>query len=403
MAATTGAFGYNPSTNTELFIAMAPLQITGAQTVVVPIPDDCVAWQVQGVGTGGSGGVNGNSGAVGQKATGGGGGPWARIFRKYTKGSSSLTVILGAPGVATGSGNQARANGADGASSTVSDGTITLTLPGGKKGNSTTSETSCAGSTICASPTVSDGGNIDFSLGGTSGQVLGTATAATSAGCSGGAGPGSIYGAGGNSGAVGLSTSDASTLKASGGASCYASSGSVVTGSTAASGGAGKFSSANVTSGAGAAGGTLSSTTGIVYGQTAVGQQIIADWFSYEGIGDPGSGSTSALVTAGLSGCGSAAAAGLLVSGIQGQGGFRGGSGGVANSDTTPSPTTASGKGGAFAGSGGSICNVDGGVSSGAAGFGGGSGGAANGDGDSSSSGSGGHAAVQIIFYLRKP
>ena len=147
----------------------------------------------------------------------------------------------------------------------------------------------------------------------------------------------------------------------------------------------------------------MSSTTGIVYGQTAVGQQIIADWFSYEGIGDPGSGSTSALVTAGLSGCGSAAAAGLLVSGIQGQGGFRGGSGGVANSDTTPSPTTASGKGGAFAGSGGSICNVDGGVSSGAAGFGGGSGGAANGDGDSSSSGSGGHAAVQIIFYLRKP
>jgi len=400
MAATTGAFGYNPSTNTELFIAMAPLQITGAQTVVVPIPDDCVAWQVQGVGTGGSGGVNANVANLGPKATGGGGGPWARIFRNYTKGSSSLTVILGAPGVSTGSGNQARANGADGASSTVSDGTITLTIPGGKKGNSTTSDTTCAGSTICASPTVSDGGNIDFSLGGTSGQVLGTTTAGT--GCSGGAGPGSIYGAGGNSGAVGLNTSDASTLKASGGASCYASSGSVVTGSTAASGGAGKFASANVTSGAGAAGGTLSSTTGIVFNQTLVGQQTIDDWFSYEGTSEPGSGSTSALVTAGQSGCGSAAAAGLLVTGTHGQGGFKGGSGGVANSDTTPSPTSISGKGGAFAGSGGVIMNVDGGCASGAAGFGGGSGGAANGDGDSSTSGSGGNAAVQIIFYLGK-
>lgn len=384
----------------KTLIEMAPLQITGAQTVVVPIPDNCIAWQVQGVGAGGSGGANANLAADAPKATGGGGGPWARILRNYTSGSSSLTVILGAPGAATASGNVTANNGVDGASSTVSDGTITLTLPGGKKGNATTNSTTCAGSTICASPTVSDGGDIDFSLGGTSGQILGTNNAGT--GVSGGAGSGSPYGAGGNSGAVGLDTSDASVIKASGGASCYANSGSVVTGSNSASGGGGKFASANVTSGAGNGGGTLSSTTGIVYGQTSVGQQIIADWFSYEGNGEPGSSSTSALVAIASNGAGSGAGAGSLVTGTHGAGGFKGGSGGIAQTNS-PGISTISGAGGAFAGSGGVIYNANNSGNTGKAGFGAGSGAAVNGNGQSLSSGEGGNAAVQIIFYLGKP
>lgn len=398
-----GAFGYNPDTNTELFVALPPIQVIGSGTFTYVIPKGCVAYTIEGVGAGGSGGVARFQG----KATGGSGGAWGKIFRKATVGSTSITAILGAGGAAVSIATSGATSGNDGSSTTVSDGRITLTLPPGRAGNATQSSTSCASATVGSIPTVNDGGTISTCLGSTSGAILGTA--ATGGSATGGGACGNPDGqVRANSGAVGASVADAEVNRATGGASINAGSGDCISTGNASTGGAGFLASAASTGGAGSGGGSA----GVAYtgqgaygGQTAVGSPIISDLLYDQGYG--AGGATYTYVGLGAEqGGGGGAGASWAGGGTYGAlGSHKGGTGGIYQSGS-PGSASYSGIGGIFGASGAISVNVTGnvGTSVGRGGLGCGSGACAEQTNiTSNSSGAGGAAFVRIQFFIRKP
>jgi len=389
---------------TDIFYAMPPIQLFGVSTYIIPIPDNCDGYQIDLIGAGGTGGAARGAGA---KATGGGGAPWARILRKKTKAATSITAILGAAGVGVARATDGATAGNAGASSTVSDGTITLTVPGGTAGQAAQNATTAAGCAATSNPTVSDGGDIDYSLGGTSGSSIGAA--ATGGGASGGAGCGGPLGTGGSSGQVGSTVADVNLSRSSGGASMYANSGIWGAFDNGGTGGGGRFAggvalATNTGTGGGgvagaAPGGQGGGAGSSVNNQTLVGLFDLTDLIYTDGDFGGGSG-----VFVGGSG-GSGAVGPGAGSGGTGQGSttgattLKGGSGGIGSTNISNS----TGAGGVFGASGGA-CTSTGAytANSGNAGNGCGSGGAAVNGAATATSGTGGVPFCRIQFFIRK-
>ncbi len=208
--------------------ALPPIQLMGEGTFQVPVPYAAVAWEAYLFGAAGSGGCAIGTGA---KATGGAGAGYAHIKRPVLAGVSSLTAILGAGGAAVELTSAGTSNGNDGATSSISDGTVTLTVPGAGGGKATSNTTACAAATAAGVPTVSDAGGLDYAIGGVSGDCSGVIT--TSKRCAtGGGGAAGPWGNGGESGSIA-----GDYAGCSGGAALLNNSGNV-TGDLGCSGGA---------------------------------------------------------------------------------------------------------------------------------------------------------------------
>ena len=402
MAAATGAFGYNSSANTELFYTLPPIQITsGAGTYIYPIPKGCIAYTLEGVGAGGSGGVARYQG----KTTGGSGGAWGKIFRTATSGATSITAILGAGGVGVTIAASGATIGNDGSSTTVSDGAITLTLPPGKAGSASQSLTTAASATVGSVPTVNDGRFILTCLGSTSGAVAGTSGTGGSA--TGGGACGNPDGrVRANSGAVGASVLDGEINRATGGASINAGSGDCISTGACSTGGAGVFASvASTTAGAKIGGGSKASGLSFFNGQTTLSSLIINDLLYDQGYGLGGEIWSSYNDPSPPQGAGSGGGLKGGVTSVGANGSHKGGTGGMFETGAVGSPA-GTGVGGIFAASGAVSSNVTAASvkTSGAGGFGCGSGGVAEHTNlGTCTSGSGGDAFVRIQFFIRKP
>ena len=106
--------------------AMPPIELDGAATYTIPIPDNCVAWEIYLVGGGGSGGACEGDSTNEMNCSGGAGGSYAHGIRPRLAASTAITVVLGAGGAAVTETSGATAGNA-GASSTATDGTVTFT------------------------------------------------------------------------------------------------------------------------------------------------------------------------------------------------------------------------------------------------------------------------------------
>lgn len=182
----------------------------GTYTDVIPVGATAVEYIVMGGGGGGIGGPGG-------RATGASGAGCSFGKTALTSGASVLTLIVAARGTAASNGN----------TSSLSDGTLTISATGGQTGTTSSATQPTAGS--------GSGGENNVS-GGQAGSVV-------ASGATGGASPGSPWGAGKNSGSLTGST----TLSSSAGATVFQASAG---GSSGTFGGQGVGVSATVTGGA---------------------------------------------------------------------------------------------------------------------------------------------------------
>ncbi len=386
--------------------ALAPIQIIGAGTHTIPVPAGCVSWEVYVFGAGGSGAAARDSENY-TKCTGGGAGSYAHMKRPLIAGVTYLTAVLGAGGSAVNASlNNDAFPGTDGISTSLTDGTITLIVPAGGGGKVTVDTTAATSSTASIVPTVSDNGNIDTALGGVSGACIGTATTYQA---SGGGSSGGPWGNGKSSGAV-LSGNYAAT----GGASPFFSSGTA-DGDYAMSGGAGIGGKSADSTGSGDSGGggafgpSLDSNPGPGEGPTNSTNNVAPAvgatsglLFEQRGSGRGGYSGGSIPLGDGGPGAGGAAQYYTYPSGsypvFAGHGGHMGGGGAIqpAGGGVVQAAYDRP-DGGAFAGGGAAISAIKpvyggaGGLSSG--------GGAAVALSGAAMSGKGGDAYIAIIFY----
>lgn len=220
--------GTIPSATTPGVRNYIEYEYRGGNTWTRPIPTNCVAWEVFAIGAGGGGGAARglNSAAYRTAATGGGGGSYVYGIRAPSSGATEITIVCGsggAGGIALNAGT-AMAYGTDGGQTTVSDGTITFTAPGGKGGLSAraTASTVNVSGTAAAIGSVSDGGDVQGYRGGFGATAI--STNAKNAHATGGGSAGGWWGNGQNSGYV---TGTGATNASTGGASVFFSSGYV--------------------------------------------------------------------------------------------------------------------------------------------------------------------------------
>jgi len=143
----------------RFLIAQQPIERLAPGTYTIPIPDNCVAWEVHLIGGAGSGAASEGDTSQGTNTSGGAGGSYVHGIRRPTAGATDITLVVGAGGAAvtTSSG---QTNGNAGSSSTASDGTITFTAPGGGGGIAALGSAASA-STAGATGSVNDSGDVD--------------------------------------------------------------------------------------------------------------------------------------------------------------------------------------------------------------------------------------------------
>lgn len=393
--------------------ALPPIQIIGAGTHTIPVPTKCVSWEVWLFGGGGSGGVARGTAA---KATGGAGGCYGHIKRPLLSGVSSLTAVLGLQGNGVEISSDTTSSGNSAQNSTLTDGSVILTVPGGGGGNAAVSPvTSVPAALVGSAPTVSDGGDIETALGGASGAVSGVSTDHRTV--TGGGGPGGPWGNGASSGVI-----SGNWNGATGGASAFFPSGSVtgelsvpaVTGGGGQGGKSGDNDGSAAGTGGGGAWGPSQDNTANGYGagmphtnssfnrlsgadQVTGLNPVSGLYFTLKGHCQGNIGGPTFYTTAGPGGGGGGmyyVGSGNIRHG--GMGGWFGGGGGyyINGSQAILSPH------GGFMGGGGGLC-VN--VQSGAGGDGGVSAGGGGTSGISTgiiSSGNGGSPYIAVIFYV---
>ena len=385
--------------------ASPPIEIIGRGTKTIPVPDNCVAYEIYLWSGGGSGGAARDA-DYGRKVSGGSAGGYANIKRVMLTGVTSLTAVLGAPGAAVTVTTDTSTNGNNASSSTVTDGTVTLTVPGGKGGKANVNTTAVAAADPASTPTVSDSGDINTAIGGTSGaNTSGNATKDVATGGGSAAGP---WGDGKNSGSViGAFTG------ATGAASPFFVSGDVL-GDGFCTGGAGQGGKSGdattaLTCGGGALGPSANNDSTIPgAGAPVRGYQgsglTGGPLFVARGAGAGGeTGLTTPIGMAGGPGGGGGTNVGTTgAAAAKGAGGHMGGGGGHIHNGSGLSDGF--NNGGAFAGGGGSIFWSSASTlytKGGKGGLGSGGGGGTTRTGTSATSGEGGEPYICVTFFVR--